>query len=287
MKPVAQKTVVVGVGLIGGSLAAAGRRAGVLGRVVGVGRSARNLDVALRNGVVDEVTHDVAAAVRDADLVVFAAPADTCVDLLEIAAASAPAECVLTDVASVKEPLCAAAERLGVGARFVGGHPIAGGTATGADAADDQLFRGRVVVLTPGAQTSAAALRRVSELWRATGAEVVEMDAAAHDRVLALTSHLPQMLVSVLCSLAAGRDDEAQVARLAGAGFRDTTRIAGSDAAMWAAIARLNRKHLLEVMDGFTRAWSRLRAAIAAGDDAAVREVIERGARFRRGVEKP
>jgi prephenate dehydrogenase len=282
-----RKTVIAGVGLIGASLAAAGKRAGALGRVVGIGRSAPNLAVALRAKIVDETAHDLEAAASDADLVVLAAPADACIELLERAVRSAPAACLFTDVASVKAPRCAAAGRLGVGARFVGAHPIAGGTATGAAAADADLFRNRVVVLTPTAETAPGALAAVTALWRATGAETVELDAGVHDRVLALTSHLPQMLASALAALAADSEDAQLVRRLSGAGFRDTTRIAQSDAAMWTAIARSNREHLLSAMDAFARAWSRLRDAVADGDDEALRALIAKGARFRRGVEEP
>jgi prephenate dehydrogenase len=137
-------------------------------------------------------------------------------------------------------------------------------------------------VLTPGAHTSADALERVRALWRAVGAEVVELDPALHDSVLALTSHLPQMLASCLCALAAGDAREEMVRRLAGPGFRDTTRIAASDAAMWTAIARANREPLLEAIDRFTRLWAQLRAAVAGGDERALRRIIEEGAALRR-----
>jgi prephenate dehydrogenase len=287
MKPLARKTVIAGFGLIGASLAAAGKRAGVLGRVVGVGRSAANLDVARSAGLADETTHDLAAALADADLLVLAAPADACVRLLEQAVPSAPEACILTDVASVKAPLCAAAERLGVDARFVGGHPIAGGTATGASAADPNLFRGRTVVLTPSAQALPNARALVAGMWRAVGAEIVELDASVHDRVLATTSHLPQMVASALCAVAAAHGDRELVERFAGPGFRDTTRIAASDAAMWSAIARLNRDRLLEAMDAFGEVWANLRDGVAAGDEASIRATIERGAELRRRIDKP
>jgi prephenate dehydrogenase len=166
VKPLAQKTVIAGVGLIGGSLAAAGKRSGALGRVVGVGRSRENLALAERAGIIDEGTADLEQALDGADLVVLAAPVDTCVDLLKRVAAAAPTP-VVTDVASVKTPLVEAATRTGTESRFVGGHPIAGGTSTGAGSADADLFRDRVVVLTPTSATGSAAVDLVTKLWRA------------------------------------------------------------------------------------------------------------------------
>jgi prephenate dehydrogenase len=282
VKPLANTTVVVGVGLIGASLAAAGKRAGALARVVGVGRSRENLAVAERAGIIDEAASDAETAVAGADLVVLAAPVDTCVSLLGRIGAAAPPGCVITDVASVKAPLVAAAERAGAAARFVGGHPIAGGTSVGAGSADAELFRDRVVVLTPSSVTARPAVDLVAQLWRACGARVVELDADTHDRMLALTSHLPQMLASSLAALAGRNERQDLVDLLCGAGFRDSTRIAASDAAMWGAIVRGNREQLLAEIDGFARLWGELRAAIARGDDGAVAGILEEGARVRR-----
>jgi prephenate dehydrogenase len=310
--PVAQHTVVVGVGLIGASLALAGRRAGALARVVGVGRSRPNLERARALGAIDDFSTDLAAAVRDADLVVLAAPVDACVALLERAAGGAPPSCVLTDVASVKRPLVAAAERLGLGARFVGAHPMAGGTAVGAAAADASLFRGRTVAITPATADSATPARervatearermatearervatearaKVETLWRAVGASIVVLDAELHDRVVATSSHLPQMLASCLAALA-GADAHAEWVRtLSGGGLRDTTRVAMSDPDVWIPIARANRDHLCAAMDAFARSWAELRSAVGRGDDPSLRRLLEAGAAMRRLLELP
>jgi prephenate dehydrogenase len=281
MKIASQRVAIVGVGLIGGSLALAGKRAGAFAHVVGAGRSQANLDLALRTGIIDEAHTDVARAVRGADLVVLAAPADACVELLTAVAAAAGPACVLTDVASVKAPICSEAVRLGVGSRFVGAHPIAGGTATGAAAADASLFVGRTVVVTPGV-AERAPRDTVARMWRAVGAEVLDLDADAHDGVVAVSSHLPQLLASSLCALVGGDQRQALFLRLCGAGFRDTTRIAAGDAAMWTAIARENRRHLLDAVDRFAELWARVRDALARGDDAEVRALIEEGAAMRR-----
>jgi len=286
VKTVPKRTVILGVGLIGASLAAAGRRAGVLAKVVGVGRSQANLDSALHAGIIDEASPDAVAAVRDADLVVIAAPVDTSIELLERVAPACPASCVLTDVGSVKAPIVRAAERIGVADRFVGAHPMAGGTSTGAVAANEELYRGRTVVVTPTAAVAKGPRELVSSIWRAVGAEVVELDAELHDQAVAMSSHLPQMLATSLAALAAGDPLHALVARLTGAGFRDTTRIAMSDADMWLGIAEANRTHLLNAMDVFTQLWTRVRDAVASGDEDALRSLMLEAAAFRRCLER-
>jgi len=280
------KTVIVGVGLIGASLAAAGRRSGVLGRVVGVGRSKANLETALRAGFIDEASSDPAAAVRDAGLVVIAAPVDTSIELLERVAPACPASCVLTDVGSVKAPIVRAAERIGIAARFVGAHPMAGGTRTGAAAADEGLYRGRTVVITPTPNVAKDAHDLVSSMWRSVGAEIVELDPDLHDQAVAMSSHLPQMLATALAALVAGDPLHDLVARLTGAGFRDTTRIAMSDADMWVAITEANRTHLLAAIDLFTRLWARVRDAVADADEEALRSLMLEAGAFRRGLER-
>jgi prephenate dehydrogenase/3-phosphoshikimate 1-carboxyvinyltransferase len=280
-EPLAARTTIVGVGLLGASLAAAGRRAGVLGHVVGVGRSRANLELALASGAVDEIGHDVAAAVTHADLVILAAPVEACMDLLTAVAAACGRDCVITDVASVKAPMVARARHLHVESRFVGAHPMAGGTATGAAAANADLFAGRTTVLTPSAVTDQGALARVRALWTAIGAEVVEMDAAEHDRVVALASHLPQLLAFALCAALAGGGDESSVRRLAGSGLRDTTRLAASDAAMWTSIARSNRDAILAAMERFDSTWTELRGAVSAGDGAELARIMNEARAFK------
>lgn len=273
MTPVVRRAVIIGTGSIGASLAVAARRAGVFERVVGVGRGRANLTLALESRLVDEVSQDPLAAVVDADLVVLATPVDTAVDLLSGLVAAAPAHAVFTDVGSVKQPIVRAAAACGVAARFVGGHPIAGGTASGAAAADGDLFRGRAVVLTPAAETDPDASLAVRAIWEATGAVVLEMTASRHDEILALTSHLPQFLAFALC---AGVEREGEIpAPLFGSGFRDTTRLALSDHEMWLAIARMNKDALLRAIDGFGALWSELRAAIAADDETTVRRIMQ------------
>jgi prephenate dehydrogenase len=283
MTEIAARTVILGTGLIGASLAAAGRRAGALTWVVGVGRKRPNLELALARGAVDEVSQDPAAALARADLAVLAAPADACVDLLATVARHAPAECLVTDVASVKVPLCQAAERVGLARRFVGGHPIAGSESSGASAADPELFRGRVVVLTPEAAPEAA-VTRVRALWEQVGGTVVSMDARLHDEAVAASSHLPHMIAFALCAALAHDPDVEIVKRLAGSGLRDMTRLGASDPAMWRAIVALNRGPLREACDRFSVLWNQLCDAIAHGDAKELERLMEEARGFRRAL---
>lgn len=272
MKPVAERAVIIGAGLIGSSLGAAAKAAGAFRHVVGVGRDARNLAVALERACVDSVSQDPLSAVVKADLVILATPVDTAVELLPSLAAVARGTTIFTDVGSVKQPIVRAARQCGIEARFVGGHPIAGGTAVGATACDPGMFRDRTVVLTPGPGTSPEASARVRILWEATGARIIETTAERHDEALALTSHLPQFLAYALCVAAERGGDLTD--RFFGAGFRDTTRLAASDHDLWIAVARLNAGPLLKVMDAFGEVWGELRAAVAAGDEAALRRIL-------------
>lgn len=266
------RAVVVGTGMLGASLAVALRRAGVVRHVVGVGRSRANLEAALAAGRVDAVSQDPLSAVADADLVVVATPVDAAIDLLPGLVTAAPPRAVFTDVGSVKTAIVAAAARAGVGARFVGAHPIAGGTSGGAAGADPELFFGKTVVLTPSADTTPEARAAVQALWVAVGAVIVEMSAGRHDALLALTSHLPQLAAFALAATLEGAADVP--ASLIGRGFRDTTRLASSDHDMWSAIVRVNRDEILGAMDAFARTWARLRAAIVTEDEVVLRAVM-------------
>ncbi len=276
------KTVIIGTGLIGGSFAAAGRRRGLLDRVVGVGRRRANLETARAAGLIDEISHDPAAAVEGADLIVLAAPVDSCLDLLGEIAPALGESTIVTDVGSVKAPLCRRARELGVARRFVGAHPMAGGVSSGAALADADLFVDCVVVLTPTPENAAAAVSTVADLWRALGARVLEIEPERHDAVVAVSSHLPQMVASCLSATAGEDPCAAQVAELAGAGFRDTTRIAASDTAMWLAIANLNRPAIVAAMEAFSQHWRDLTRAVREADGEAIAELFERGRAFKK-----
>ncbi len=276
------RTVVVGTGLIGASMAAAARRAGAFGHTIGVGRSGANLATALERGLVDAVSHDLAAAVADAELVVLATPVRTAVAQLAEVAAAAPPEAVITDVGSVKAPIVRRAAELGLGARFVAAHPMAGSERSGASAADPDLFRDAVVVIVPSSPRGQDAPRAcVEEIWRRVGARILAMDAATHDAAVAGASHLPQMLAFALGATTAARADAADVARVAGRGFADMTRLAASDPDMWADIVAANAGPVAEAVDAVAALLVAVAADIRAGREGDVRALMETARRWK------
>ncbi|MEQ8231043.1 MAG: prephenate dehydrogenase/arogenate dehydrogenase family protein [Gammaproteobacteria bacterium] len=263
-----ERLAVIGVGLIGGSLALALRRAGVVGEVVGAGRGVANLERARERGIVDRFTTDPAAAVTRADMVVVGVTLGATRDVFaRIAPALAP-DAVVTDVGSTKASVVAAAHAT-LGAHlpnFVPGHPIAGTERSGADAAFAELYDDHKVVLTPLPETRAGACERVRAMWCAAGATVVEMDVATHDAVLARTSHLPHLLAYNLVDALAGGADADAVFEFAAGGFRDFTRIASSSPAMWADIVLANREALLAACGEYSARFDALVSALEAGD---------------------
>jgi prephenate dehydrogenase len=279
-----ERCVIVGTGLLGASLAGAGKAAGLFGHVTGVGRSKANLDTAVARGLIDEGTDDLAAAVAGANLVVLATPVVTALSQLGEIAAKASPKAAITDVGSVKAPIVAEAERQNLCTRFLGAHPLAGKAETGAAAADADLFRGRHVVLTPDAHSPARLVDEMREFWTAVGASVSVMSASEHDEVLARSSHLPQMLAFALAAFVDGSPARADIVRLIAGGFRDTTRLAASDADMWVDIARLNGEAIADAMDEFGQLWDDLRDAVMEEDGADLREIISASQRLRREI---
>lgn len=258
---------VVGVGLIGGSIGAALRARSLAKRVVGIGRSPENLAEALRVGAVDDVTTDLERGVAEADVVAICTPVTMIADVAARAAAAGPAGVLVTDAGSTKRTIVEAVERDGRARNvFVAAHPIAGSEKKGAAAANPELFDGRPCVLTPTTHTPVDRLDRARAFWKAIGCRVVELDPTAHDEALALTSHLPH---AVAAALAAAVPVEAL--GLAAGAYRDGTRVAGSDAALWAGIFGENRGPLLNAIDRFEIQLSAFRRALEVGDDDAVR----------------
>jgi prephenate dehydrogenase len=279
--------VVVGVGLIGGSCAAALRRAGVVGTIVGVGRSPANLDDARARGLIDRawtLASDWTPELREADVVLLAAPVGQYPTLFQAMAPAIGPATVVTDAGSTKGDVAAAARGMLANAlaRFVPGHPIAGGERSGALAADPALFEGRNVILTPLAETAPASVARVTALWSACGARVSTLTPEHHDRIFAAVSHLPHVLASALVAELAQRPDGATLLAHAGSGFRDFTRIAASSPEMWRDIALANRGPLCDELQRFRDAIDEILRGLAAGDGAALDALFERAAQTRR-----
>ena len=245
------KLAVIGVGLIGGSFALALKKAKAVSHVVGVGRNPANLKLALQRGILDSIAPDAAAAARDADLVMVAAPVG---QYPKVFSALVDTKALITDAGSTKRDVVAAA-RKALGrkiAQFVPGHPIAGAEKSGAAAASAELFRGRRVVLTPLPENDENSISKVDALWSACGARVSRMDADEHDAVLAAVSHLPHLLAFALVHEVARRENSAELFSFAAGGFRDFTRIASSHPEMWRDICTANRDRLLDEVKRFS-----------------------------------
>jgi prephenate dehydrogenase len=270
------KLVVIGTGLIGGSFALALKRARAVKRVVGVGRTRRNLAAALKLKVIDEASQDPARAVREADLVLLAVPVGQMAAVMSAIAPHLPAHAVVTDAGSTKSDVIACAQRFLARhlARFVPGHPIAGTENSGAAAAVPDLFRERNVILTPQRETAAAATRLVQRAWETCGARVVKLDAAEHDAILAGVSHLPHIVAYALVNMLARRPNASRLFGLSAGGLRDTVRIAGSSPEMWADICVANRAALLTALEDYENELEQMRAAIEGADAAELKRMF-------------
>jgi prephenate dehydrogenase len=272
-----------GVGLIGGSLAITARAHGLVERIVGLGRTQANLDVAMERGLIDFATRDPAEAARGADLVMLATPVMTFPETLAAMVPYLPHDAVITDVGSVKEWVVRALEPLlAPGMSLVGVHPVAGKETVGAAAAEAGLFAGRRVIVTPSRRSDAAAVAKVVALWRATGAAVEELTPAAHDAILARASHLPQLVASALAAALESEQIGGKLAAEYGAGgLRDTTRIAASSAQMWRDICLTNRAAILAALELFRGSLDKFTDAVERSDADELTALFERGRRMR------
>lgn len=281
--PLIGKLVICGVGLIGGSFALGLKRAKAVGRIVGIGRRREPLERALALGVIDDIATDWVDALRDADLVLLAAPVGQMDVIMSAMAPHLQDGTVVTDAGSTKRDVVAAIQRyLGDRlAQIVPAHPIAGAEKSGVDAAFADLYVKRKVVLTPLPESRGVAVELVRAAWRACGATVVDMSPQEHDQVFAAVSHLPHLLAFGLVDDLAQRDNAELLFSHAASGFRDFTRIAGSHPEMWRDICVANRVALLAELDAYLDEMARLRAMLAAGDGPALEAVFERARRAR------
>lgn len=277
------KLAVVGVGLIGGSLALALKEAGAVGHVVGIGRGLPNLETALKLGIVDSFTRDISEGVAAADVVFLATPVQALGVLAQQAMPHLKPGAILTDGGSVKQAVIEAVEpHLRDDVYFVPGHPIAGTENSGAEAAFASLYRDRRCILTPTAKTGAAALDRIRSMWQLVGSQVVIMDVEKHDRVLAAISHLPHMVAYALVNAVGSYDryDE-NILEYSAGGFRDFTRIASSDPTMWRDIALTNRGALVEMMEQFELFFTELKEDVSTGSADRLFEFFRRSKKSR------
>ena len=277
-KPSISKLVIIGVGLIGGSFALALKKANAVKHVVGVGRTRKNLNTALKLGVIDEISLDAAQAVRDADLVLIGTPVGQMAGVMKAIAPHLGDKTIITDGGSTKQDVIACARKhLGKHfSRFVPAHPMAGTENSGAAAAFAELYRGRKVILVPQRETSARALASVRAAWTACGANVVRLQAREHDEILAAVSHLPHVAAFALMGALAKRKDAQRILGFSAGGLRDTVRISGSSPEMWRDIFLANRTALLVDIDKYIDEIKYLRSSLKAKNGDALQAQFER-----------
>ena len=275
-KPLLNKLVIFGVGLIGGSFALALKRAGLVKRVVGVGRSQANLKNALRLRVIDEAADDVTHAVQGAEVILLALPVGQMRQVMRAIAPHLEPHTVVTDAGSTKQDVVAFSRECLAShlKRFVPAHPVAGAELSGVTAASADLFINKNLVVTPLAKTDKKALKRIKDLWLACGARVSEMTPRQHDEIFAAVSHLPHLLAYALVDVIAAKPDAAKLFNYAASGFRDFTRIAGSSPEMWRDIAIANRKILLKELSGYQKQLNRLGGLLRKGDGAGLEKIF-------------
>lgn len=274
---------VVGVGLIGGSVALACKSRGLADKVLGIGRNPARLAEAQEQGIIDGFASD-ATALQQADLVVVCTPVDRIAGDVLSALSVTDSHTLVTDAGSVKAAIVQAVDERGAGRgdRFVGAHPLAGSHAAGFEHADPNLYAGRLCVVTPGNAARRAAVDVISAFWNALGMRVRELSPQEHDRVLALTSHLPHLAAAAVAGLVAP-----EYLEFASTGYRDTTRIAAGDPELWSAIFTLNAQPVMGVTDQLIASLQEFRRTLAHGsrDDliAYLRHASEQRRCFRDG----
>ena len=247
-----KKLSIIGVGLIGASLASGLKKAGMCKEVIGCGRGVKNLQQAIDLGIIDRYYHDPAQAVEGADVVIVAVPLGSIANIFKSINEALSPQAIITDVGSAKLSVIAdAKQHLTNLTYFVPGHPIAGSEKSGVTAAKSDLFSGNRVILTPIAETNSQATELVRTMWQTVGAKVADMSASHHDQVLAATSHLPHLLAYSLVNTLAKMDSKTEIFQFAAGGFRDFTRIASSDPQMWHDICLSNKDAILQMLEHF------------------------------------
>jgi prephenate dehydrogenase len=279
------RLAIVGCGLMGGSVALALRRAGLVRHIAGHSRSPASSRRALELGVIDEACDTAAGAADRADVVLLSVPVASTFDVLTSLRTVLAPEALCMDVGSTKRDVVAAA-RAALGpdlAGFVPAHPIAGKERAGVDAADADLYRDRRVILTPLAETDPERTRRARALWQALGAVVSDMSPEDHDRAFAAVSHLPHLLAFAFVAAVARQPQGARMLELSGPGFRDFSRIAGGEPAMWRDILLANRDEVLAQAGLFREALAEIERTMAAGDAQALMSLIAAPSALRAG----
>ncbi len=281
------KMTIIGVGLLGGSLAKACKERGLVEEISGYGRSRENLEKARDLKIIDHCPTDLGAAVSGTDLIVLCTPVSTLVPLVQNLASQVRPGTLITDVGSVKEPIVKGIDKLvPQGVFFVGSHPIAGGENSGLDASTADLYQDAKCIVTPTDTTDKNAVEKISTLWQAVGMKVVRLSAKEHDFIFCAVSHLPHIVAYALMNtLGALRTlDGCEVTAYSGAGLRDITRIASSDPVMWRDICLSNRNHSLDMIDRFQNKLEEIRGTIERGDGQELKKEFIAANKYRLNV---
>jgi prephenate dehydrogenase len=281
------KMTVIGVGLLGASLAKACKERGLVGEIAGFGRNRENLKKAQALNIIDHCPENLAEAVRDADLIVLCTPVSTLAPLIQEMISEVRPGTLITDVGSVKEPVVLDAEKLiPEGVFFVGSHPIAGGENSGLEASSADLYQGAKCIMTPTEKTNQKAQEKISALWQAVGMNVINLSMKEHDFIFGAVSHLPHIVAYALMNtLGALRTQDGQeVTAFSGGGLKDITRIASGDPVMWRDICLSNRDHSLDMMDRFQNKLNEIRNSIEKGDGQALQEEFLTANKYRLNV---
>lgn len=283
---ITNRVLIIGLGLIGASFAQAVKGKGICSQVLGSSRSSDTVNKAIKRGIIDAGDHDLSVLLSQLeknDVIIIATPTLSIKGILQQLPEVVSRGVIVTDVASVKGSVIRDAIDVfgSVPVTFIPGHPIAGSEKSGIDAANPELFSRHQVILTPLENSEQSAVDIVTNLWQAVGAEVSRMTVSEHDGVLALTSHLPHMLAYTLVDTLAQRSQNNSIFRYAAGGFKDFTRIAGSDPTMWHDIALANRNALLNGLDDFENHLKDLRKAIEGSDGQYLHDVFSRAKKAR------
>ncbi|HET7288948.1 MAG TPA: prephenate dehydrogenase/arogenate dehydrogenase family protein [Thermodesulfobacteriota bacterium] len=277
------KVAIVGLGLIGGSLAGALKKSGKVADVTGIDIDRGSIDYALRKKIIDHGYTNIGAGVSGAEVIVIATNVGDIVKTAESIIPLARKGAVITDVGSVKGRIVSKLGKLTPGhLRFVGGHPIAGTENSGVKASQPGLFRGKRFIITPTSKTDPGAVKMVSDLWRAAGAEIYEMDPRAHDRVFGFVSHLPHIVAYSLVDSILSAGDSKSLFDFAGGGLRDYTRVAASSPEMWTDIFTANRVSALKAIRKFRKSLDKIETAIKKKDAGSLRKILSKSARAKR-----
>lgn len=277
-----RKAVILGTGMIGGSVALALRKHGLAGQIVGTSRQEASLQKALDMKVIDEGTTDIRKAIQGADLVILAAPVKVILEHIGDISKHLRRGCVVTDVGSSKAAIVEAAQKhFPPHVLFAGAHPMAGSEKSGVAQANGDLFKGTTCIMTPTDKTNRAAVDKVKQLWTILGANVKVMEPLAHDEALAYASHLPHMMAFALV-----RAIPEDFLQYGAAGLMDTTRVAGSSSQMWADVCSSNYRQVIKAIDEAVKSMSEIRKAIVDRDEAAMIQMFNQAKAKREILEK-